>query len=115
MEIVSLTIVGVSVVFLCFVFLYVLLKVFEKIFAKQNKTLSEIKAAVTPTAVLTETQTGAEDGISEEEIAAISAAIFAFSEKPFRISDIRLIQPEEQKNRGTRKYKTWRVQQKGDN
>lgn len=73
MEIVSLTIVGISVVFLCFLFLFTLLKVFEKVFGERKheweklasqKTVNEtgrgLSAAVSKTAGLT-----ADAGITE--------------------------------------------------
>ncbi|HNR63377.1 MAG TPA: OadG family transporter subunit [Thermotogota bacterium] len=122
MEIVSLTIVGISVVFLCFLFLFTLLKVFEKVFGERkhewekpasqktvNETRRGLSAAVSKTAGLT-----ADAGITEEEVAAISAALYAYLDKPFQLVGMRRTFQEEKRYRAPRKYTTWKVHQKGD-
>ena len=50
----------------------------------------------------------------EEEVAAIGAALFAYLDKPYRLVGLRRVSQEETRCRTPRKYKTWKVHQKGD-
>ena len=122
MEIISLTVVGISVVFLCFLFLYLLLKMFERIFGPRKQDtekqvpIQALKAVPGETAgkILQPAGVFAEAGITEEEIAAISAALYAYQEKPVQLVGVRRAYQEEKRYRAPRKYKTWKVHQKGD-
>lgn len=106
MNVFSVSIVGITIVFLCFCFLYVVFKILEKLFSK--KTVA-IQTSVAPIRLPSSIAPAVINDFEEEEtIAVISAAIFAFSKKPFQIKSIVPVISENQQFRRAQRYKTWK-------
>ncbi len=118
MDVISVTVVGISIVFLSFVMLFILFKVLAFIFSDRKKeavsvgTAVEIRSGDKPIIMKSEKETINQDEESEL-IAVISASISCYGSGNFSIREIREVgNSSSDWKRHT--DKTWRKKSKGE-